>query len=60
MSGNVYEWISEGSKTKKVIKGGSYLSPPEDLRVPARKTVDPQTCAPDVSFRVALDIPPAF
>lgn len=56
MSGNVYEWISDGSKDKKIVKGGSFLSSPESLRVSARKSLPPDTCLPDVSFRCALDV----
>ena len=49
MNGNVYEWINDFStdKTKRLVKGGSYLSPITQinsfLEVDPNKTTDPRT-----------------
>jgi formylglycine-generating enzyme required for sulfatase activity len=50
MGGNIFEWIHE-----KVVKGSSYQSPPEESEITYRRPLAPDTCLPDVGFRVALD-----
>ncbi len=52
MSGNVWEW-TQG----QIAKGGSYLSPAQELHVAARRVLDPSETYPDVGFRLALSLP---
>jgi formylglycine-generating enzyme required for sulfatase activity len=63
MAGNVAEWTAtpadprETPPTAYVVKGGSFLSPPEDLLVSARQSVDKQQYAPWLGFRCVLTLP---
>jgi formylglycine-generating enzyme required for sulfatase activity len=54
MAGNVYEWTSSG-----VVRGGSYLSGPNDLRCSARMPMHRETRDPYVGFRVVAVDPHA-
>lgn len=47
MAGNVCEWTSDGA-----VRGGSYLSGPDELRCSARRPVHPAARDPYVGFRV--------
>jgi formylglycine-generating enzyme required for sulfatase activity len=47
LAGNVYEWTADGA-----VRGGSYLSGPNDLRCSARLPVHPAARDPYVGFRV--------
>jgi formylglycine-generating enzyme required for sulfatase activity len=52
MAGNVYEWTAES-----VVRGGSYLSGPDELRCSARLPMHPGACDPYVGFRaVAVEL----
>lgn len=51
MSGNVYEWTQDS-----IVKGGSYLSPAQELHVAAGRLLDPYETYPDVGFRVCLSL----
>lgn len=52
MSGNVREWVAEG-----VVKGGSYNSPLDELRVEKREFLNPSTADAFTGFRMAVSIP---
>jgi tetratricopeptide (TPR) repeat protein len=52
MVGNVAEWTS-GGETKKTIKGGSYLTGPEQIRAGARWEADPPQADESIGFRCA-------
>jgi formylglycine-generating enzyme required for sulfatase activity len=47
MAGNVFEWTSDGG-----VRGGSYLSGPDELRCSARLPMHPAARDPYVGFRV--------
>jgi formylglycine-generating enzyme required for sulfatase activity len=47
MAGNVYEWTADGA-----VRGGSYLSAPDELRCSARLPVHPAARDPYIGFRV--------
>jgi formylglycine-generating enzyme required for sulfatase activity len=47
LAGNVYEWTADGA-----VRGGSYLSGPDELRCSARLPVHPAARDPYVGFRV--------
>ena len=47
MAGNVYEWTADG-----VVRGGSYLDGPNELRCSARLPMRPSARDPYVGFRV--------
>ena len=70
MSGNVYEWCSdewnmypdnpqsdpevELEGAFKVIRGGGFRSSPEDCRVSARRTNDPNDNDEGIGFRLVM------
>jgi len=41
--------------TRRVLRGGGFLSPPRYLRTTARFHLDPAALRPDVGFRCARD-----
>ena len=47
LAGNVYEWTADGA-----VRGGSYLSGPDELRCSARLPVHPAARDPYIGFRV--------
>ena len=47
MAGNVFEWTADGA-----VRGGSYLSEPDDLRCSARLPMHPAARDPYIGFRV--------
>lgn len=54
MAGNVYEWTSGDA-----VRGGSYLSGPDELRCSARMPMHPEARDPYVGFRVVAVDPRA-
>jgi len=64
-AGNVAEWVEDSyeftapsdTTTQRVVKGGSWLSTPFDLRVSSRLPMEPTTVADDVGFRCMRPIP---
>jgi hypothetical protein len=60
MAGNVAEWTATPGDpeltppTSYVVKGGSFLSPPEEMLVSARQIVDENQYAPWLGFRCAV------
>jgi formylglycine-generating enzyme required for sulfatase activity len=49
-------WVWNGGCTRRVRRGGSWLSPPEEARSAWRDSGDPTERADYVGFRVALDL----
>jgi formylglycine-generating enzyme required for sulfatase activity len=71
MSGNVAEWVSDWFQpypggdpnatkefgiTNRVIRGGAYFDGRDNIRVTARKGLNPETALSYVGFRCVLDI----
>ena len=54
-SGPVTNPQGPGEGTRKVLRGGGFLSPPRHLRTTARSHLDPAAPRPDVGFRCARD-----
>ncbi|MBX2997496.1 MAG: SUMF1/EgtB/PvdO family nonheme iron enzyme [Caldilineaceae bacterium] len=63
MAGNVAEWTATPADPDAetpaayLVKGGSFLSQPGDLRVSARQIVNAEEYAPTLGFRCALTLP---
>jgi len=62
MAGNVWEWTSTSSKeqsgegpAKIIVKGGSWMDGPHELRVSNRKELDPSQQYGDVGFRLVRE-----
>ncbi len=65
MNGNVWEWVQDCGKQElreykcntRVIKGGSWRNPPEDLRFGSQHTTLASVRRDIIGFRLAQDIP---
>jgi formylglycine-generating enzyme required for sulfatase activity len=57
MAGNVMEWTDSGDDQIKVYRGGSWASPPSDVRTAIRGSIAPAYRLPDLGFRCAMDGP---
>jgi serine/threonine-protein kinase len=59
IAGNVWEWTSTAGtrKQNRVVKGGSWKSPKDELRVSARREVAANAGDDDVGFRCVRDKP---
>lgn len=64
MAGNVAEWTASpaadpqpDAPTAYIVKGGSFLSEPEELLLSAQQAVEADTYAPWLGFRCALTLP---
>jgi iron(II)-dependent oxidoreductase len=57
MAGNVMEWTDSGDDQVKVYRGGSWASPPSDVRTTIRGSIGPSHRLPDLGFRCAMDGP---
>ncbi len=57
VAGNVYEWtVTPGSEpATRIVKGGSFASPPEDARLEARRSLPEAALDPRVGFRCVFD-----
>lgn len=59
LAGNVWEWTStavdKGGRKLFVLKGGSFLTPPEACRGSNRLLDDPELGSMDVGFRCVMD-----
>jgi formylglycine-generating enzyme required for sulfatase activity len=74
MHGNVWEWVQEcygysgpstdgaavtfGDCTKRILRGGSWSSAPQDLRSASRDKITPDTRNRYIGFRVARTLSP--
>jgi formylglycine-generating enzyme required for sulfatase activity len=62
MAGNVAEWTATPANPTAetpsyVVKGGSFLSQPEEILVSAQQIVNAEEDAPNLGFRCALTLP---
>ncbi len=57
MAGNVWEWTSTGRGFGSlIVKGGSWMDGPADLRISNRREVDPAKGYVDVGFRLVREV----
>ena len=57
MAGNVWEWTStDRGAGNLIVKGGSWMDGPADLRVSNRREVDPSKGYVDVGFRLVREV----
>jgi hypothetical protein len=63
MAGNVWQWTSTaytmdlgGNASAVIVKGGSWMDGPSDLRVSSRRDVDPAKVFVDVGFRLVTEV----
>jgi hypothetical protein len=61
MAGNVWEWTSTGRSSgsrsgTRIVKGGSWMDGPADLRISNRREVDPDRGYVDVGFRLVREV----
>jgi hypothetical protein len=61
MAGNVWEWTSsihgeDTASTLRVVKGGSWIDGPTELRISNFRDIDSEKGYPDVGFRLVKEI----
>ena len=57
MAGNVWEWTSTRRENGSlIVKGGSWMDGPADLRISNRREVDPFRVYADVGFRLIREV----
>jgi len=57
MAGNVWEWTSTQAQTGSlIVKGGSWMDGPADLRISNRRELDPSKGYVDVGFRLIREV----
>ena len=61
MAGNVAEWTtstrSENAESEtRVVKGGSYMDGPKDLRISNFREVNSKKALSDVGFRLVMEV----
>ncbi len=59
MAGNVWQWTSTGKAAgtgSLIVKGGSWMDGPVDLRISNRREVDPAKGYVDVGFRLVREV----
>jgi formylglycine-generating enzyme required for sulfatase activity len=61
MCGNVWEWTSsthskDPASTSHIVKGGSWMDGPTDLRISNSRDVDGLKGYPDVGFRLVMEV----
>jgi hypothetical protein len=59
MAGNVWQWTSTSrgaGATTKIVKGGSWMDGPAELRVSNRRDADPARGYADVGFRLVREV----
>jgi hypothetical protein len=58
MAGNVWEWTSTRQENGSlIVKGGSWMDGPADLRISNRREIDPSRGYADVGFRLIREVP---
>ncbi len=60
MAGNVWQWtstplVAASGTGRRIVKGGSWMDGPTDLRVSNRRDVDPSVGYVDVGFRLVRE-----
>jgi hypothetical protein len=58
MAGNIWQWTStakEAGTGNKIVKGGSWMDGPNELRVSNRRDIDPSKGYVDVGFRLVRE-----
>jgi hypothetical protein len=57
MAGNVWEWTSTEAETgSMIVKGGSWMDGPADLRISNRREIEPSRGYADVGFRLVREV----
>jgi hypothetical protein len=57
LAGNVWQWTSTGRGSGSlIVKGGSWMDGPADLRISNRREVDPAKGYVDVGFRLVREV----
>ena len=63
LSGNVWEWTSTSPDANmsddvswKIVKGGSWMDGPSELRISNRRALDPAQRYQDVGFRLVREV----
>ncbi len=58
MAGNVWEWTSteRAATGSLIVKGGSWMDGPADLRISNRREVDPSKGYVDIGFRLVREV----
>jgi formylglycine-generating enzyme required for sulfatase activity len=57
MAGNVWQWTSTSRAAgSTIVKGGSWMDGPTDLRISNRREVDPGQGYADVGFRLVREV----
>ncbi|MBN1834892.1 MAG: SUMF1/EgtB/PvdO family nonheme iron enzyme [Spirochaetales bacterium] len=57
MAGNVWEWTSSQAQDgSRIVKGGSWMDGPGDLRISNRRELDPVKGYADVGFRLIREV----
>ena len=54
MSGNVSEWCEDGDESKKIIRGGSFMSSKEEITVTYADAASIETRSKTIGFRLVL------
>ena len=54
MSGNVSEWCEDGGESKKIIRGGSFMSSKEEITVTYADAASIETRSKAIGLRLAL------
>lgn len=55
MSGNVSEWCSDGNDNRKRIRGGSFMSPLEEITVTYSDVASAETKSESIGLRLSLN-----
>ncbi|MFA6937904.1 MAG: SUMF1/EgtB/PvdO family nonheme iron enzyme [Treponema sp.] len=59
MAGNVWEWTSSshsGDDAARIVKGGSWMDGPMELRISNFRSVNSSECSADIGFRLVMEV----